>query len=151
MGSERENIAERDGSEASVKRMRKLRERLLSSKASVRRQSAFNLSWLQEDGLEVLREVLYGDCSASVKNSVAYGLRRMRGRMKKMATEILREGLKGYDHTTCEVCRTALVMMGEQVPEKASSDEKKAGRLKINEIPKKRRSPAKAGLRRRRQ
>ena len=56
-GNRRQSGREKD--EAAVKLLEKLQDQLHSSDASVRRRAAFNLSWMQEDGLEILKGALY--------------------------------------------------------------------------------------------
>ena len=43
--------------------------------------------------LEILKEALFGKFPKSTKFIAAYGFRRMHGRMKKMAREVLQEGI----------------------------------------------------------
>lgn len=101
----------REKDEASIKLLEKLREQLYSQHASNRRQAAFNLSWMQEDGLEILKAALIGDCHITTKNAAAYGLRNMRGRMKKMAIEVLKQGKENTNAETRDVCRNALLRL----------------------------------------
>ncbi len=122
---------------SSVADLEKLRDQLLSSNPSVRRQAAFNLSWMQEDGLEILKDILYGDYPKSSKTAVAYGLRKMRGRMKKMARIVFEEGLEHQDTDTRDVCRGAVSMAIEA--EQRSPAEKGGNRkTPIQEIKRKR-------------
>ena len=107
----------REKDEASIKLLGKLGEQLYSQHASNRRQAAFNLSWMQEDGLEILKTALLGNCHITTKNAAAYGLRKMRGRMKKMALEVLKQGKEHPNAETREVCRNALLRL-EGKPEK---------------------------------
>jgi len=99
----------REKDEAALKLLEKLRYKLHFGKMGrVRRCSAFNLSWMQEDGLEILQEALFGDFPKTSKTAAAYGLRNMHGRMKKKAREVLEKGLKRSDKQTREVCKHAL-------------------------------------------
>jgi hypothetical protein len=66
---------------------------------------------MQEDGLAILTETLLGDYSRTTKKAAAYGLRSMKGRMKKMASEVLEQGLKHRDRTTKAACVKALFLM----------------------------------------
>lgn len=116
----------------------KLQEQLYSANGSIRRQAGFNLSWMQEDGLEILKETLFGNSPATTKNAAAYGLRKMRGRMKKMALEILKEGLEHQNGSVREVCSKALILMGEIKP-KETPLRAARGKLRIKDIPPKRR------------
>ena len=135
MESERRKPTGREKDEAAVKLLEKLQEQLQSPHASNRRIAAFNLSWLQEDGLEVLRDALLGDFHITTKNAAAYGLRKMRGRMKKMGLEILRQGLKRRDRATREVCTNALRLLGEGVPARLPSQGRTVRSLQIKDIP----------------
>jgi hypothetical protein len=100
--------------------LQSLHEQLSSSNASIRRQAAFHLSWLQEDGLEILKSTLLGNYSKASKNAAAYGLRKMRGRMKKMAMEVINEGLRHQDRDTRGVCSQALAMLQDAKPRAAA-------------------------------
>ncbi len=117
MELEKRKLTGREKDEASIKLLEKLSEQLYSQHASNRRQAAFNLSWMQEDGLEILKTALLGDCNITTKNAAAYGLRKMRGRMKKMALEILTQGKEHPNAETRDVCRNALLRL-EGKPEK---------------------------------
>jgi len=120
--------------ESSAELLAKLRDDMASSNPSVRRQAAFNLSWLQEDGLEVLKETLLGNTSKSSKTAAAYGLRKMRGRMKKMAREVFEQGLESQDGDTHDVCKTALLVVAQRGRQTAAE---MAGNRKvpIKEVP----------------
>ena len=137
MESQRKKCTDREKTEAATRLLEKLREQLHSSNASNRRRAAFNLSWMQEDGLEILRGALLGEFLVTTKNAAAYGLRNMRGRMKKMALEVLRQGLERRDSSTRETCRNALQLLGEMVPGQSVSRRQPAVRLGIREIPRK--------------
>ena len=140
MESERRKVSDREQDEAATRRLGKLREQLHSSDASSRRRAAFNLSWMQEDGLEILKGALFDDFAVTTKNAAAYGLRKMRGRMMKMALEVLRKGLKRRDSSTREVCTNALQLLGQEVPAGSASRGRAKGGLRIKEI-RKRSSP----------
>ena len=137
MESERRKLSGREKDEAAIKLLGKLKDQLHSSDASSRRRAAFNLSWLQEDGLEVLKGALFGSVPITTKNAAAYGLRKMRGRMKKIALDILKQGLKHRDSSTREVCRHALRLLGEIVPASSSSKRPSIRGSRIKEIPRK--------------
>jgi hypothetical protein len=79
--------------------------------ASSRRQAAFHLSWKQEDGLEILKDTLFGNFPKPVKTAATYGLRKMQGRMKKMAWKVLEKGLKNENKETREVCIHAMDLL----------------------------------------
>jgi len=134
---EKRVLSGREKDEASIKLLRKLRELLYSSDASNRRRAAYKLSWMQEDGLDILKTALFGNCPVPTRNAAAYGLRKMRGRMKKMALEVLQKGLKRHDTSTGEICRNALQLLGQKVPKKVAPRKPPVSHLRIREIPKK--------------
>jgi hypothetical protein len=138
METQKKEVTGQDKNKASAKFLEKLSEQLHSSNASIRRQAAFNLSWMQEDGLEILKTVLFSDVATRTKNAAAYGVRKMRGRMKKPALDVLRQGLS-RDGATKEVCTNALKLMGQSI-EKQAGPVEAAAPLGIEEIPSKRRS-----------
>ena len=137
MQSETRRQSGREKDEAAVKLLEKLQDQLHSSDASVRRRAAFNLSWMQEDGLEILKGALYGNLPTTTKNAAAYGLRKMRGRMKKIALDVLNQGMKRRDKSTREICRNALQLLGHQVPEESGVQERLSRKSRIKEIPRK--------------
>ena len=118
----------REKDEDSIKLLEKLREQLYSQHASNRRQAAFNLSWMQEDGLEILANALLGDSHVTTKNAAAYGLRNMRGRMKKMALEVLQGGLQLQNKDIRTVCKNALARLEGKLDKKPPSKGKGKGR-----------------------
>lgn len=123
--------------EESKKLLQKLRDQLYSSNGSIRRQAGFHLSWMQEDGLETLKSVLFGNSSEATKNAAAYGMRKMRGRMKKMSLQILNEGVEHQIKTVRDVCKKALIILEELPPKPGQKPPAKKAhpRLKIKEIP----------------
>jgi HEAT repeat protein len=139
MELEKKETSGREKDEESIKLLRKLREQLYSSDASNRRRAAYKLSWMQEDGLEILKETLFGSCPVPSRNAAAYGLRKMRGRMKKAALEILEQGLKHRDNSTRGICRNALQMLGKKVPKMAAPKKPPVSHLAIRELPSKNR------------
>ena len=134
MESEKRILSGREKDGEAIKLLEKLQEQLRSSDASNRRRAAFNLSWMQEDGLEILKNALFGNDNVTTKNAAAYGLRKMRGRMKKVALEALNQGLKHPDSSTRQVCISALQLLGQKVP--AGSVQKKPAvkKSRIREI-----------------
>ena len=134
MESEKRILTGREKDEASIRLLEKLQEQLRSSDASNRRRAAFNLSWMQEDGLEILKEALIGSDLITTKNAAAYGLRKMRGRMKKMALEVLNQGLKHRDSSTRQVCSSALQLLGQKVPGESVPQKPAAKKSRIKEI-----------------
>ncbi len=117
--------SERQRDPATIELLRNLREKMFSSNISAARVAAYRLSWLQEDGFAVLSEALFGNYSRNAKKAAAYGLRNMKGRMKKIAVEALEQGLKHQDRTTKAVCLKSLQLMrgeitGKEKPRPAS-------------------------------
>jgi hypothetical protein len=137
MRLEKRQPSGREKDEASIKLLAKLREQLYSSNISTVRQSAFNLSWMQEDGLDILKEALLGDGPRRVKSAAAYGLRKMRGRMRKRAEEVLVEALSHQDPKTAEIARNALIVLkrGKTAARRPSRPRPKGGKFEIREIP----------------
>ena len=138
MRLEKRQPSGREKDEASIELLEKLREQLYSSNISTVRQSAFHLSWMQEDGLDILREALLVSTSRRAKSAAAYGLRKMRGRMRKRAEETLVEGTTNPDAATAEICRNALIVLkkgkgaGKRPPR---PDRRPRGKFEIREVP----------------
>lgn len=122
---------EQDKKEASVELLRTLRKKLVSENVSNARAAAHNLSWLQEDGLAVLKEALLGGYPRMVKQSAAYGLRKVKGRMKKMAYEVLEQGQQHRDRVTRQVCKKSVFLMEQQ---SRGSQLASKGRQRIAEV-----------------
>lgn len=116
---------------ATIELLKNLRVKLFSENISVARVAAFNLSWMQEDGLTILKEAILGNYSRTVKKASAYGLRNMRGRMKKMAIEVLEQGQQSQDKMTQEACAKSLFL----IQNKPAPRPKQAPRRKIKELP----------------
>jgi hypothetical protein len=148
MELEKREPSGREKDEASIKLLRKLQEQLYSTDASNRRRAAYKLSWMQEDGLDILKSALFGNCPVPSKNAAAYGLRKMRGRMKKMALEVLERGLKHRDNAIRGICRNALQMLGKVVPKSSGPKRPPVSHLSIKEIPR-RKGPRNRGFTRR--
>ena len=83
MEFEKRVLSGREKDEASIRLLRKLRELLYSSDASNRRRAAYKLSWMQEDGLDILQAALFGNRP-----------------VPKMALDILQKGMKHHDTST---------------------------------------------------
>jgi predicted component of type VI protein secretion system len=111
MTAENNKTQQRERDEASIELLRKLREKLLSNNISTARVAALNLSWKQEDGLVILKEALLGNYPRTAKKAAAYGLRSMNGRMQKMASEVLEQGLRHRDRTTKAACIKSISLM----------------------------------------
>jgi hypothetical protein len=141
MRLEKRRPSGREKDDEAVKLLAKLREQLYSSNVSIVRQSAFHLSWMQEDGLDILTEALFGNAPRRTKGAAAYGLRKMRGRMRKKAEETLIEGLKHPDGKTAEICGNALIVLkrGKQPGKTGPRSKGKNAKIPIREISNKRR------------
>jgi len=147
MESGKRKISGREKDEASIQLLGKLQEQIHSSNASIRRRAAYNLSWLQEDGLEILRNTLFGNFQITAKNAAAYGLRKMQGRMKKMGLEVLKEGMKQYNSSTGEICRNALQLLGQKIPDEFLPKKRPTRKTRIREIQRKTRPRRTIGTR----
>ncbi|UCD49521.1 MAG: hypothetical protein JSW27_18560 [Phycisphaerales bacterium] len=125
----------REKDEAAIELLAKLREKLHSENVSTARLAAFNLSWKQEDGLDIFKETLFGNFSRTAKKAAAYGLRSMKGRMKKLAVEVLNEGLKHPDRTTRAACEKALLLMAGGTPKKSGPPRRpRSGKPRIRSV-----------------
>ena len=113
----------REKDQVAIELLRQLTRKLCSNDITTARLAAFNLSWMQEDGLAILTQVLLGDFSRTSKKAAAYGLRSMRGRMRKMALEVLEQGLKHRDRTTRAACVKALSLIKGKGAKKSDSVE----------------------------
>lgn len=114
MNLEKRASSGREKNQASIELLEQLREELHSGDISIARRAAFKLSWMQEDGLDILKEALFGNFPRTAKIAAAYGLRRMQGRMKKMALEVLEQGLKHRGNNIRTVCEKALLIIAER-------------------------------------
>jgi len=148
MESEKRILTGREKDEEAIKLLEKLKEQLRSSDASNRRRAAFNLSWMQEDGLEILKEALTGSNHITTKNAAAYGLRKMRGRMKKVALDVLNQGLKHPDSSTRQVSASALQLLGQKVPAGSTKKKPATKKSRIREISHERRPRGRVDTRR---
>ena len=106
---------ERKRDEATIEKLKQLRQKLMSPDISRARVAGFQLSWLQEDGMAVLQEALFGNYPQTTKRAAAYGMRSMRGRMKKVAVEVLEKGVAHQERTTREVSKTSLGLMRGEI------------------------------------
>jgi hypothetical protein len=103
----------REKNQETVVLLERLREKVYCDNPSAARHAAFNLSWMQDDGFEILKEALYSNANRAAKGAAAYGLRKMRGRMSKPALALLEEGLKHDNEGTRQVCERALKLEKE--------------------------------------
>jgi hypothetical protein len=131
MTDEEKELTDSEKHEAALERLRQFRVKLFSDDISTARLAGFNLSWMQEDGLAILKEALFGNYPRTAKKAAAYGLRSMHGRMKKLGAEALEQGRGHSDRMTREACVKALAIMNGQLPKKTGS---KPGKDKIREI-----------------
>jgi len=103
----------REKDQEAIKLLEQLREKVYCENPSAARHAAFNLSWMQEDGFDILKEALYSTANRATKGAAAYGLRKMRGRMRKLGMGLLVEGLKHANEGTRQVCARALLLEKE--------------------------------------
>jgi len=129
-------ISGREKDEAAIELLATLREQLHSTNTTVARQTAFNLSWLQEDGFDILKEALHLSKSKRTKNAATYGLRKMRGRMAKPGLALIEEGAEGDDPVTAEICKSALdVYHNRHKPKRYTPPKKRSARFEIRDLP----------------
>ncbi|NQV35960.1 MAG: hypothetical protein HQ515_24930 [Phycisphaeraceae bacterium] len=129
-------LSGREKDEAAIELLVTLREQLHSTNTTVARQTAFNLSWLQEDGFDILKEAMFLSKSKRTKNAATYGLRKMRGRMAKPGLALIEEGANGDDPVTAEICKSALdVYHNRHKPRRPVPQKKRASRFEIRDVP----------------
>jgi hypothetical protein len=135
MRLDRRKLSGREKDARAIKLLAQLRDKLYCEHVPVARRAAFNLSWMQEDGLDILKEALFSDAGRRTKAAAAYGLRKMRGRMNEPSIDVLSEGLADSDRTTAEICENALSILENGVPAKPAAPQKaKTGRFEIRGI-----------------
>jgi hypothetical protein len=119
----------REKDQAAVERLAELREKLHCEDVSTARKAAFGLSWMQEDGLDIFVEALFGSFPRVTKQAAAYGLRSMNGRMRKMAEDVLTQGLTHDNRITKEACAKSLLLIkqGPQMKKKGGFRPKRPG------------------------
>ncbi|MBN1806222.1 MAG: hypothetical protein JW837_13320 [Sedimentisphaerales bacterium] len=123
--------------EAAVERLKQLTRKLCSNDITTARLAAYNLSWLQEDGLAILTETLTGDYSRTTKKAAAYGLRSMKGRMRKRGLEVLEKGIKHPDRVTRAACiKATSIVKGDSAKKADSQSEPESQKPQIREIKK---------------
>lgn len=115
----------REKDQKAIEMLARLREEVYHENPSVARHAAFNLSWMQEDGFEILKEALFGTACRATKGAAAYGLRKMRGRMKKNGMALLEEGLRHSNEGTRQVCARALSLDKEAKRQAALQHQRK--------------------------
>jgi hypothetical protein len=109
------DTAGRQKSEAAVKLLAMLKQKLYCGDVSRARRAAHNLSWMQDDGLAILKEALLSNSNGATKNAACYGLRHMQGRMKKEAIQVLIQALQYPNNMTRDLSKKALQMSRAQV------------------------------------
>jgi hypothetical protein len=113
----------REKDQAAIELLERLREKVYCDNPSVARHAAFNLSWMQEDGYDILKEALFSTACRATKGAAAYGLRKMRGRMKKNGIALLVEGLRHSNEGTRQVCARALLLEKESKEQAAKQQQ----------------------------
>ena len=132
----RRKLSGREKDDAAIELLATLREQLHSTNTTVARQTGFNLSWLQEDGFDILKEALFLSKSKRTKNAATYGLRKMRGRMSKPGLALIEQGAEGDDPVTAEICKSALdVYHKRHKPRRPMPQKKRTGRFEIRDLP----------------
>jgi hypothetical protein len=121
-------------SEDIQKRLNSLKEQLYKGNVSRARKAAHVLSYMQEDGLAILKEVLFDNNPKSLKTAAAYGLRSMRGRMKTLGLEAIKEGLLTHNHRTRETCKKTLLFLCSREQATSKPAVKPPQKIKIKEI-----------------
>jgi hypothetical protein len=136
MRLEKRKPSGREKDEEAIKLLEQLREKLYVDDISAARRAAFNLSWKQEDGLDILKEALFTNSPRTAKIAAVYGLRNMQGRMKKPALTLLEQGLKHSRTDIRNACNHALSLISRGTREKSPSAERppKPGRFEIREV-----------------
>jgi hypothetical protein len=114
----------REKDQKAIEMLARLREEVYSENPSAARHAAFNLSWMQEDGFDILKEALFGTAGRATKGAAAYGLRKMRGRMKKNGMALLEEGLRHSNEGTRQVCARALLLEKESKKQAAQQQQR---------------------------
>ncbi len=128
----------REKDEASIQLLARLREQLYSPNLNVVRQTAYHLSWLQEDGLEILKEALFSNATRRTKNAATYGLRKMRGRMTKPALMLIKVGTESTNSATSQACRSAIDILFNRRPKSTKrppSQSRRPNRFEIRDLP----------------
>jgi uncharacterized membrane-anchored protein YjiN (DUF445 family) len=135
MKDEMAELSDQEKHDAAVELLKELKKKLYSDDITTARLAAHKLSWMQEDGLAMLRSALFGSHPKTVKKAAAYGLRSMRGRMRKLASQVLEEGSQRSNLTTKAACEKALFLMKGGIPEKSRSNSKSnSNRMRIREM-----------------
>lgn len=107
-----------------IEKLKKLAGQLFTSNMDSARVAAHNLAWMQDDGLAILKQALFGDYPQDTKKAAAYGLRKMNGRMKKLAFEVLQQGLTSNDRVTKAACVKSIQLIKDPSSGKAPKPKK---------------------------
>ncbi|MDO8303980.1 MAG: hypothetical protein Q7T18_12145 [Sedimentisphaerales bacterium] len=129
---QKQELPVRQCDEATIQLLAQLHEKLYCGNMSRARRAAHNLSWMQDAGFDILKDGLLGNSSIGTKISAAYGLRCMRGRMKKMALEVLLQGLQSANDNTRRVCAKTAILLTKKTKTKPASG---SPRSSIKEVP----------------
>jgi len=101
----------REQDQEQIDRLGRLRQKLHGKDLSKARRAAYKLSWQQEDGLEILEEAMLGPTGKMTKVAAGYGLRKMNGRMRKMAMAVITKGLNSSSANTKQICKQTLILL----------------------------------------
>jgi len=125
----------REKDQESIELLNRLRQLLHLDDISKARQAAHILSWMQEDGLDILTEGLFKDTKRKTKIASAYGLRKMQGRMRAKALDIFYRGRKHSNPLIRNVCEKALthIKVCERTSVQKGSPPK--DKIEIKEVP----------------
>ena len=133
---QKKEITSTQTDEASIRLLAQLKDKLHSGDMSRARRAAHNLSWMQDAGFDILKDALLNKSSIGTKIAAAYGLRSMRGRMKKLVLEVFLQGLQSPNDNTKRVCtKTALMLTKKTQPKPAYQYERGSEKFKVKEIP----------------
>ena len=127
----------REQDQEQIDRLGRLRQKLHGKDLSKARRAAYKLSWQQEDGLEILEEAMLGNTGKMTKVAAGYGLRKMNGRMRKMAMAVITKGLNSNDQNTKQICKQTLILLllGPKGKGASSADiSEQLGGLRIEDI-----------------
>ena len=134
MNSQGSEPSDQEKHEAAVALLRRLKDKMHTGDITSARKAAYQLSWMQEDGLDILKAALFSGSPKTAKKAAAYGLRSMRGRMKKLATEVLKEGSEHHNRIVKDACTKALLIMeGKFVPTPRPRGRASRGNVRIRE------------------
>ena len=134
MSLEKRKPTGREKDQEAIELLEQLREKLYSDNISTARRSAFQLSWMQEDGYEILAEALLKYTPRHTKSAACYGLRNMHGRMKKVSRELIEKCAESDNKTLRDVCKGAIdILEGRFVPKKPQRNRGKS-RYQIRDV-----------------